>query len=143
MKEVTDAPHNHLSGIWRSEYAYHNRARKAEVTVTHYVRFYPKGGELVVESVPGVNESYLIVRLWLDGEVATGSWQEVTSPEGYNKGAIFHGAAQFLLSEDRHILDGKWVGFDKDMEVATGPWTFTYLGQDDAVITADQQKHQQ
>jgi len=139
MKEAADAPNNHLSGIWRSQYTYHDRSRKTDVTVTHHVRFYPKGGELVVESVPKVNESYLVVRLWLDGEVATGSWQEVTAPEGYNKGAIFHGAAQFLITDDHRVLEGKWVGFDKDMEVATGPWKFTYLGKDETAIAADQQ----
>jgi len=131
---------NNLSGIWRSDYTYRSSAREKDFDSSHYVRMYPKGGELVVESVPDLNSSYLVARFWLDGDVATGSWQEVTSLESEYKGAIYHGAAQLIISEDHKSMKGKWVGFGKKMEVKTGPWTFTYLGEDVSVVEADKKK---
>jgi hypothetical protein len=128
---------NQLKGIWRSEYTYRNSDRDADFQSKNYVRLYPKGGELVVESIPDKNKSYLVARFWLDGNVATGSWQEVTSPEGHYQGAIYHGAAQLIIDSSRKSMAGKWVGFGKKMEVKTGPWTFIYLGEDESVIPDD------
>lgn len=138
-EDHTTSTPKHLSGIWRSDYTYRSSSRNAELQNKHYVRLYPKGGELVIESVPGVNDSYLVARFWLDGNVATGSWQEVTSLNGEYKGAIYHGAAQLIIDIDRKRMSGKWVGFGKKMEVKTGPWEFVYLGEDEAVIATDKQ----
>ncbi len=139
MKVAHNTSSNHLSGIWRSDYIYHSSGRDADLQSRHYVRLYPKGGELVVESVPAANNSYLVARFWLDGNVATGSWQEVTSLEGEYNGAIYHGAAQLIIDAERKHMEGKWVGFGKKMEVKTGPWKFTYLGEDESVIDKDKQ----
>jgi hypothetical protein len=125
---------NQLTGVWRSDYTYNNSDRGADFQSQHYVRMYPKGGELVIESVPNANESYLVARFWLDGDVATGSWQEITSLKGDYEGTIYHGAAQLIVDKDRKHLKGKWVGFGKKMEVKTGPWEFTYLGKDESAL---------
>lgn len=122
---------NDFSGIWRSDYTYHNSELDEDRLSQHYVRMYPKGNELIVESVPGLNESYMLARFSIDGNVATGSWQEVTDPKGDYKGIIYHGAAQLIISEDQRKLKGKWVGFGKEMEVKTGPWAFSYIGEDE------------
>lgn len=118
------------TGIWVSEYQYTSSSRQGIFTSRHYVRAFQEGSVLVFESVPGVNESYIIVRLVVDGAYATGSWQEITNPDGYYKGAIYYGAIQFALSADGKQLTGKWAGFSKDGTINDGPWKFTYLGQE-------------
>ncbi|SRR6266550_1204772 len=115
-------------GIWRSHYEYPSSSRQAEFEGEHFMRLHQKDNHLVFESVSKVSKSYTIVRLTIDEDVATGSWQEQTEPEGYYKGATYYGAIQLLISDDKKHMQGKWVGFGKDMKVNTGPWEFTYVG---------------
>lgn len=135
MDDTNNTPHlNNFSGIWLSDYTYHSSSKDEKLVSQHYVRVYPKGNELVIESVPEVNDSYMLARFSVDGDVATGSWQEVTDPKGDYKGTIYHGAAQLIISKDGKSLKGQWVGFGKNMDVKTGPWEFSYLGEDLSVI---------
>jgi hypothetical protein len=129
MEDASNKPINNFSGIWRSDYTYHSSDRDEDRLSQHYVRMYPKGNELIIESVPEINESYTLARFSIDGNVATGSWQEVTDPKGDYQGTIYHGAAQLIVSEDGKSLKGQWVGFGKNMEVKTGPWEFVYIGE--------------
>lgn len=115
-------------GIWRSHYKYTSSGRKGEFDNEHLVRLQTDGKQFVFESVPNANKSYVIIRVSLNGDIATGSWQEETEPDGYYKGAVYYGAIQLVVSEDQKQLAGKWVGFGKDMEVNVGPWEFTYVG---------------
>ena len=128
MENASNTPNN-FSGIWRSDYTYHSSDRDEDRLSQHYVRMYPKGNELIIESVPELNDSYTLARFSIDGNVATGSWQEVTDPKGDYQGTIYHGAAQLIVSDDNKSLEGKWVGFGKNMEVKTGPWKFVYIGE--------------
>lgn len=138
MEDASNTPStNNFSGIWRSDYTYHSSDRDEDRLSQHYVRIYPKGNEIVVESVPELNESYTLARFSIDGNVATGSWQEVTDPKGDYQGTIYHGAAQLIVSEDGKSLKGKWVGFGKNMEVKTGPWEFVYVAEDMSAIDKD------
>jgi hypothetical protein len=98
------------------------------------VRLYPKGDGFVIETVSKVNDSYMLARFSLDENVATGSWQQATSPKGDYQGVEYHGAGQLIVSDDGKRMVGKWVGFGKNMEVKTGPWEFTYLGNDPSVL---------
>jgi len=138
MDEATNTSINKFSGIWRSDYTYHNSERNEDRLSQHYVRMYPKGNEVVIESVPELNESYTLARFSIDGNVATGSWQEVTDPKGDYQGTIYHGAAQLIVSDDGKSIEGKWVGFGKNMEVKTGPWKFVYIGETVDDIPQDQ-----
>lgn len=115
-------------GIWESTYSYPSTGREGMFEGHHYTRLLRKDNHLVFESLPKVNESYLIVRLSIDDDVVTGSWQEQTDSGGYYQGAVYHGAIQLVVAEDRKKMTGKWVGFGKNMEVNVGPWEFTYLG---------------
>jgi hypothetical protein len=126
--------HDDFSGIWRSRYEYLSSSRNDTFTAEHIVKILKDGEVLVIESLPDINKSYAVVRLWLDGNIATGAWQEHTSPEGHYKGATYHGAIQAVISKDRKHIAGKWVGFGKNMEVKTGPWEFTYLGKNLSVV---------
>jgi hypothetical protein len=134
MSKASNSSTNTISGIWLSTYMYHSSMRDKDLEGRHYVRAYPKGDLLIMETIPGANDSYMLARFNLDGNIATGTWQEGTSPKGDYKGAIYHGAGQLVLSEDKKSLKGKWVGFGKTMEVKTGTWEFTYVGEDKSVI---------
>lgn len=129
-----NASSNRFSGIWRSDYTYHSSSRDEDLLSQHYVRMYPKGNELIIESVPNVNESYMLARFSVDGNVATGSWQEVTDPKGDYQGTVYYGAAQLIITDDEKKFKGKWVGFGKNMEVKTGPWEFIYIGADESAL---------
>jgi len=132
--DVTTTNVSRLIGLWRSYYTYRSSDRGEDFESLHYVRLYPKGDSLIMETIPEANEAYMVARLTLDGNVATCSWQESTSPKGDYKGAMYHGAGQLIISEDGKSMKGKWVGFGKNMEVKTGPWEFTYLGDDMSVL---------
>lgn len=119
---------NPFGGVWRSHYKYHSSGRKGEFENEHLVRIYQTGRFLIVETIPGVNASYVIIRLSLDDGIATGTWQEETNPDGYYKGAVYHGAIQLVVDKDNKTMAGKWVGFDKESNVNTGPWELTYIG---------------
>jgi hypothetical protein len=128
---------NTFLGIWRSDYSYNNSELNADEVSQQYVRIYRKSGELIVESIPDPEGSYMYARFSIDGNIVTGSWQQVTSPRGDYKGIIYHGAAQLLLTDNGTKLSGKWVGFGKKMEIKTGPWKFVYIGEDESAL-ADQ-----
>jgi hypothetical protein len=132
-----------LAGIWRSDYPYRSSEHDEDRTSIEYVRLYPKGYGFVVETVSKANESYMLARFTLDGNVATGSWQEATSLKGEYKGVEYHGAGQLIVSDDGKRMIGKWIGFGKNMEVKTGPWEFTYLGDDASVLGKLEMAHGQ
>ena len=120
---------NFFDGIWLSRYEYPSSTREGRFESKNYVKFHRKGHNLVAESVPGANESYLVARFSVDNNVATGTWQEQMSPDGYYQGAIYHGAAQLIIDRDAKRISGKWVGFGKDMQVNDGSWEFVYVGE--------------
>lgn len=135
MKQTKDTINDiTLSGIWRSDYTYYSSDRKKDIVAVHYVRILPRKDGFVAETTQEANEAYMLARFSLDGNVATGTWQEGTSPKRDYKGVIYHGAGQLIVSDDGKHLKGKWVGFGKNMEVKTGPWEFTYLGKDVSVL---------
>jgi hypothetical protein len=123
-----------LAGIWKSKYTYHSVSRNGHFDAEHYMRVMRVGNALVIESIPEFNESYLILRITVDDDVATGSWQHSTNPNGTYKGAIYHGAIQLTVDTKKRHMKGQYVGFNRNKEVQTGPWEFTYLGPNSSVI---------
>jgi len=117
-----------FSGIWHSKYTYTSSGRGGEFENEHYLRAHEDGGQVVFESISG-SKSYVIIRMTVHEKIVTGSWQEETEVDGYYKGAVYYGSIQMVASEDGKELVGKWVGFGKDMEVNTGPWSLTYVGE--------------
>lgn len=118
------------SGVWKSTYSYPSSGRGASFEGHHYVGLHKIDNHWVFESLPEVNKSYVIIRLSIEDDIATGSWQEQTQPEGYYKGAVYYGAIQLVIGEGGKKMVGKWVGFGKDMEVNVGPWELTYVGKE-------------
>jgi transcriptional regulator with XRE-family HTH domain len=115
-----------LTGIWLSEYAYPSTGRGARLSSRHYAVLLQRGARLLVRSVPA-SKSRLSMDLSVNGQVVTGVWTEQTEAGGYYKGAVYHGALQLLGEPTGRRLSGMWVGFGRDREVNTGPWTLTMV----------------
>ena len=115
-----------LTGIWLSSYDYESTGRGATFTSHHYVAVVQHGTRLQVRSTPG-SRSRLLMDLTANGQVLTGTWTEETSPAGDDKGAVYHGAIQLLLEPTGRKMTGKWVGFGRDFDLNTGPWTLELI----------------
>ncbi|WFE29730.1 helix-turn-helix transcriptional regulator [Solwaraspora sp. WMMD791] len=120
------APTGNYSGVWLSRYEYHSSGRGAMFTGQHYVVLLQHGDRLTVRSLPGSSDAPLTMDLTVDGNVVTGTWVEQTAPQGYYRGARYHGAIQLLAEPTGRRLSGKWIGFGKEMDVNTGPWELIF-----------------
>ena len=118
-----------LTGIWLSRYEYVSSSRGGTFADEHYVVIIQHGARLHVRSVPA-SASRLMMDLTANGQVVTGTWTEQTRPDGYYGGAVYHGAIQFLLEPTGRRMSGKWVGFGRDFELNTGPWTLRLVSSD-------------
>lgn len=118
-----------LTGIWLSVYEYESTGRGQWFTSRHHVLLLQKGAVLTVRSLPAF-ASRLSLALSVNGQVVTGTWTEHTRADGYYRGAVYHGAIQMLLEPTGRRMAGKWVGFGRDMEVNTGPWSLTLVDAD-------------
>ena len=58
-----------------------------------------------------------------NGTVITGIWSERINPSGYYQGSVYHGALQFLLDPTGHRMRCQWVGYGRNFDLKTGPWT--------------------
>ena len=72
-------------------------------------------------------DSPLRLHMSVDGGVATGTWTERTSPNGYYKGATYHGTIQLLIDPLGRRLSGRWLGFGKNFRINTGEWELTWV----------------
>jgi hypothetical protein len=117
------------TGIWLSRYRYPSSGRGTELEGRHHVVLLQHGHHLTVRSLPDGSSnpnSPLTMDLDIDGSVVTGTWTEQTAPDGYYRGARYHGAIQMLIEPTGRRMTGKWVGFGKDMDVNTGPWELLF-----------------
>jgi transcriptional regulator with XRE-family HTH domain len=136
-------PAGNRSGVWLSRYQYFSSGRQAAFTGLHYVVILQHGDRLTVRSLPGssATNSQLTMDLTVDGNVVTGTWVEQTSPDGYYRGARYHGAIQMLVEPTGHHMSGKWVGFGKEMDVNTGPWELVLQDASTQKVTLDRFNH--
>jgi hypothetical protein len=129
-KEVSGGP---LTGIWRSRYEYVSSGRGDQTFASeHYVVILHRGARLQLRSLPETAKGRLMMDLTANGLVITGTWTEQTNPDGYYQGSVYHGAIQMLLEPTGHRMAGKWVGFGRDFDLNTGPWTLTLVSADTA-----------
>ena len=119
-----------LTGIWRSRYEYPSSSRGATFASSHYVMVIHHGDRLQVRSLPGTAQGRVMMDLTASGPVLTGTWTEETDPGGYYRGSMYHGAIQLTAGPSGTRLAGEWVGFGKDGEVNTGPWTLDLVSAD-------------
>lgn len=126
---ATRTPNGNYSGIWLSRYEFFSSGRDETFTGLHYVVLLQHGNKLTVRSLPDASlnpNSPLTMDLTLDGNVVTGTWVEETASEGYYAGARYHGAVQMLIEPTGRRMVGKWLGFGKEFDVNTGPWTLEF-----------------
>ncbi|WP_043258619.1 hypothetical protein [Streptomyces prunicolor] len=126
---ATRTQNGNYSGIWLSHYEFFSSGRANTFTGKHYVVLLQHGNKLTVRSLPGASlnpNSPLTMDLTLDGNVVTGTWVEETASEGYYAGARYHGAIQMLIEPTGRRMVGKWLGFGKEFDVNTGPWTLEF-----------------
>jgi DNA-binding transcriptional regulator YiaG len=119
-----------LTGIWISTYEYTSSGRSQSYTDRHHVLLIQHGRKLQVRSLLGSAPSRLVMDLTINGQVITGTWTEETNPNGYYQGSTYHGAIQLLADPTGHRMTGRWVGFGRDFDVNSGPWTLELLTSD-------------
>jgi len=127
-----------LAGIWHSRYVYYSSGRTAEYEGVHHMVLHQQGNKLSGQSLPNALDSLLTLDLLADGSVVTGTWIERTSPTGYYKGAIYHGAIQLLIDPTANGMRGKLLGFDRDAEVNSGVWELTRVAKSTSKSVARQ-----
>lgn len=115
-----------LSGIWLSRYEYHSASRDGDFLGWHYVALVQSADRLQGRSLPGSSDSPLHLDLSVQANVVTGTWTERTSPDGYYRGAVYHGAIQLLLDPTGKKMTGKWVGFGRRMDMNSGAWELMF-----------------
>jgi hypothetical protein len=119
-------PFGNYTGIWLSEYQYYSSSRDQHFPAYHHVVVLQHDDRLTVRSIPGSAGSLLTMDLTVEGVVVTGTWSETTAADGYYRGARYHGAIQLQADATGLRMTGKWVGFGKDGETNTGPWTLAF-----------------
>jgi hypothetical protein len=120
-------PPARLSGLWHSKYLYHSSGRGQDFEGEHYLALRQQGTRLLGQSLPHSIDSRLKLDIAVENSVATGTWTERTSPTGYYKGAIYHGALQLVVDPMGRHMRGRWLGFGRDFQVNTGDWELTWV----------------
>jgi len=119
-----------FSGVWRSTYWYtSDRRGPGEYESTHMMMAQRRGNTVVFESLPSKDGSFLLVHLRIDDRLASGSWEETSSPDGPFKGARFYGPLQLVMSEDGKAFHGMWLGVGRNMTVKAGKWEIVHQAQ--------------
>lgn len=121
------ATSSNFTGIWLSRYHYTSTGRGEDFVGEHYVVMHQRGDSLTAQSVPAGNGSLLMLDLNVRGTVATGTWAERTSPEGYYRGSVYHGAMQLVIDPMGKSMRGKWVGFDRQFEISSDTWELHWV----------------
>jgi hypothetical protein len=83
--------------------------------------------EIYGQSLPHSTESRLQLNLSVANSIATGTWMERTSPEGYYKGVTYYGTLQLVVNLMGRAMSGRWLGFGQNFKVNTGEWELTWV----------------
>ncbi len=118
---------NGFPEFWHSTYWYPSNKLAGDEPSEYDMECVQDGDTLVFESLPNKEQSYMLIRIKVVGEIATGNWYETTSPTGEFKGAIYSGAGQLMVNPETKYMEGKWAGAGYDhklkaMRIYTGNW---------------------
>lgn len=132
LSEVSGVQSGPLTGIWHSRYEYVSSGRGGKTFASeHYVVLLHRGHHVQVRSLPHTAEGVVQMELTLkDGNRVTGTWVEQTDKSGYYAGSTYDGAIQMLIDPTGHRMSGQWVGFTRDFETQTGPWSLSLVTAD-------------
>ena len=118
---------NDFSGAWKSVHWYPTKNDDAEESSVYQMVAHQTGHDIVFQTQPTDDGSYMLIRLSVDGDVATGTWYENTSPGGDFAETMYSGAGQLIISKDKRSMKGLWAGAGMDHKtnqprVYTGRW---------------------
>jgi transcriptional regulator with XRE-family HTH domain len=130
MPEPKGVPAGPLSGIWRSWYEYESSGRGQTYTSQHYGVILHRGARVQFRSLPRTAQGRVMMDLTINGQIVTGTWTEQTDAGGYYQGSVYSGGIQFIVEPTGHRMNGKWVGFGREFDLNTGPWTLTLVSAD-------------
>ena len=116
-----------FSGEWKSTHSYPTKDDSAEEVSEYAVTAYQTGHDIVFQSQHTKDGSYMLIRLSIDGDIATGTWYEHTSPGGDFSSTMYSGAGQLIIDKDKTRMEGLWAGAGMDHKagkprVYTGRW---------------------
>lgn len=114
-----------LTGIWESRCTYESSSRGETFVDRAHLVLIHAGDEITARSIDGsvTDGGSILMRLTQKGRVITGTWEQTTGPDSYYRGQQFHGAVQFQLEAAGAYMGGQWVGFGREFDINTGPWT--------------------
>ncbi|MGH7196671.1 MAG: hypothetical protein ACREGJ_02805 [Candidatus Saccharimonadales bacterium] len=123
-----------FSGVWSCRYWYPSNDHNGEDISEYDVMAHQVGHRLTMTSLPTKDGSYITLRLSIEGNLATGAWQECTAPDGSFGGMIYSGAMQLIIDDSKKRMDGKWVGIGREKigeneyepRIYTGKWELVF-----------------
>lgn len=125
---------NHdFTGKWQFSHWYPTVDDASEEVGTYEMTAHHSGNDVVFQSDKDDDgHGYMVVRLKIDGRLATGSWHEGAAVDGPFQGANYSGAGQMIVSDDGKSMDGMWAGagFDHAQgqpKIYTGRWELKKL----------------
>jgi len=96
------------------------------------------GNRIQIRSLPGTATGRLTMDLAISGQIVTGTWEELTDPDGYYKSSPYSGAAHMILDPTGHRMKGKWLGYSRDGIVNDGPWVLDLVSADTGKAAVEQ-----
>jgi hypothetical protein len=123
------------SGSWLCWHWFPSKDDSKTLVNTNRMNAHQMGHELILESIPDDSESYMLIRLTIDENLATGVWHETVTREGESKGRMYSGAGQLIISDDRNRIEGEWAGLGFDhkkqkQHIYTGHWELARVAGD-------------
>jgi hypothetical protein len=124
---MTEQDFKTFSGTWFAKVTYPSKDDNGEDITNNRMEAQKIGNEIVFTSEPNDEGSHMVIRLSLDGDIATGTWHETTSPTGQFAGTMYSGAGQLLVTENGNRMEGQWAGAGIDRtqqkpNIYTGTW---------------------
>jgi len=124
---MTEQDYKTFSGTWFARVTYPNKDESGEDVTINRMEAQKIGNEIVFTSEPNDEGSHTVIRVSIDGDVATGTWHETTSPTGPFAGAMYSGAGQLLIADSGKEMDGQWAGagYNRSAQqpnIYTGSW---------------------
>lgn len=128
-KHTTNVPKR-----WKLTHWYPSSDDTQEEFDEHEMKSYWQDDTLVLESLPKENGSYILARLHIQDDVATGGWYESASLDGDHDGAQYSGSGQLVVDPKTYHMKGIWAGAGynnelKQMQIYTGRWEIVPIAE--------------
>jgi hypothetical protein len=122
-----------LSGDWHSYYRYPSSGRGDDFWGQHILHATQTGDTSLVLKTGPESQSQVIMELELrpDEDLAVGTWQEHTDPNGYYKGVLYEGTIELKLAENGKRMNGVWHGAGKDGKMNSDIWELAKVNTED------------